>query len=329
MPKILIITVIIFITVITQTSVGAVENPITRTAAVTATVPEEPDAASLISPANNSVLASTAPTFIFSPSLGSVWVDHYQLFIDGALNTNNIPQSTNVIMTHALSALNEGQHTWMIKTIGSNSVNRNSATWSFTVDTTAPLVLINQIAENKTSLSSYDLSTIPAGLSFSTSQSQPVFIGQTEAGGQVTINLTSGAVSLTTTVAAKSDKTFSLNPKQALAPASYTVSVSATDQAGNTTSLPIFTLVITVPAGLMVRLPSPLPAIILPPAPQVMPKLAKILTVYPLPSVCTLSPLILIILLLLLVIILIQQRQLIKQRRRLFGRPERPEQFPG
>ena len=92
--------------IIAPTSVGAESGQVTATVPSFAspTPSPEPDAASLISPANNSVLASTAPTFIFSPSLGSVWVDHYQLFIDGALNTNNIPQSTNVIMTNALSA---------------------------------------------------------------------------------------------------------------------------------------------------------------------------------------------------------------------------------
>ena len=84
---------------------AAVENPTSNSTAVTATVPGEPDTPTLISPANNSTISSTAPNFIFNPSLGATYVTHYQLWLDGNLNTNNIGNSTITITANALTAL--------------------------------------------------------------------------------------------------------------------------------------------------------------------------------------------------------------------------------
>ncbi|MCX6816254.1 MAG: Ig-like domain-containing protein [Candidatus Beckwithbacteria bacterium] len=317
MPKkLLIIAVIIFITVIfNSTPVISFDN----NATVTATVPEfthpEPDTPVLISPTNNSTISTTAPTFIFNPSWGQVYVDHYQLLIDGGINTNNIPQSTNTIMVNALQALSEGQHTWTITAIGNNGVNRNSATWSFTIDTTAPLILIDRIAGQTTSLSSYDLTTIPPGLTFTTTQSQPIISGQSESGAQISLNLITPTNSIPLAASVGTDKTFSVQPKTPLAPGSYTVFANATDVAGNTTTLPSFTLKITAPARIIIALPSPLPTITLPGLPQPILQFPQALTAFPILLAC--SPLIWIIIVLLIMYILALHLRIIVLKRRL------------
>lgn len=227
----------------------AVENPQSGSAAVTATVPDRgrPDTPVLISPDNNSTVGTAAPTFIFNPSLGDRPVSHYQLWIDGAKNTDHIPHSFSTITANALTALNEGSHTWMIKAIATNGSDRDSAIWSFTVDTTAPFLLIETAAGQEFS----------RGPVFTTTGRYPEISGQTEAGATVTISFGEQTVS----AAAGLDRTFSLKPKTALALGRHAVYVSAADEAGNSTSLPAFYLnIITAPAGIItIPLPPPLP----------------------------------------------------------------------
>lgn len=281
-------TLLLILSLFSPSFVFAVTNPTSNSSTVTATVPGEPDTPTLISPANNAVISSTAPTFIFNPSLGATYVTHYQLWLDGNLNTNNIGNSTITITTNALTALTEGQHTWMIKALGEYGTSRNSATWTFTIDTTAPLILINQVAEHSTSLSSLDLTTIPSGLTFSTNQRQPIIAGQSEANAQLTLILTSQLTAYTLTSTALADHTFSFQPSSNLNPDTYSVTVISTDPSGNTTTLPDFTLIILAPAPLLIiSLPSPLPTITIPQLPfGPMPKLAEILTAFPFTSAC-------------------------------------------
>lgn len=243
--------------------VQAVENPVSSSTAITATVPGEPDTPVLISPKNNSVTNTTAPNFIFNPSLGSTAVSYYQLWLDGNLNTDHIPQSTLTIITNAKSALSQGQHTWMIKAMGSYSTTRNSATWIFTIDTTAPLILVNQVAEHTTSLSSLDLTTIPSNLTFTTTNRLPVISGQSEANAGLTISLISSASVTTLAATVGTDATFSLKPGSNLNYTSYTVLITSTDLAGNTTTLPSFTLKVQAPPKISLALPF-LPTITLP-----------------------------------------------------------------
>lgn len=239
----------------------AVENPQSGSAAVTVTVPDRgrPDTPVLISPGNNSTIAATAPTFIFNPSLGDRPVSHYQLWLDGVKNTDHIPQSYSTITTHALAALSEGTHTWMIKAIATNGSDRDSAIWTFTIDTTAPLILVNRVAGQETSLSSLDLSPWQKEISFSTRQRQPAIGGQGEAGALLTITWSNAAASNTVSTTIGNDRLFNLKPNLALPLGRYTVSVSSSDPAGNHTSLPSFYLDIVSAAVITISLPSPLP----------------------------------------------------------------------
>lgn len=217
-------------------------------AAVTATVPDRtrPDTPVLISPGNNSTIGSIAPTFIFNPSGGETLVSHYQLWLDGVKNTDHIPQAYSTITTQALSALDQGTHTWMIKAVGTNYTERDSAIWTFTIDTTAPLILIETVAGQE----------FQNAVSFSTSDRYPVITGQSEAGATLIISFGSETVS----AQIGTDRRFSLKPKTALPLGRYSVSVSAADPAGNSTNLPSFYLDIITGAGkITIPLPAPIP----------------------------------------------------------------------
>ena len=224
----------------------------TESATVTATVPErnEPDAPTLISPANSSTINSVAPTFIFNPSLGATVVGHYQLWIDGSKNTDHIPAYNLTITTNALTALTEGIHTWFIKAIGSNGINRNSATWTFTIDTTAPPLTLSFVAgQNYTGQPT-----------LTTADRTPAFIGESEVNASVSIALSGSSTSVNLDTTAGTNGQFTALPSFNLPPETYTVSISASDPAGNTTSLPSFTLTITAfVSGFTIPLPSPLP----------------------------------------------------------------------
>ena len=295
MKRIIIITVIMIITVIVNPSTAlGVVNPQSGSAAVTATVPDRgrPDTPVLISPGNNAVISTAAPTFIFNPSLGDRPVSHYQLWLDGAKNTDHIPQSYSTITAQALAALAPGSHTWMIKAIAANGSDRDSAIWSFSIDTTAPLILVNEVAGQP----------FQGAVSFSTADRYPLISGQSEAGAMLSISFNNETVS--TQIGA--DRLFNLKPKTALLPGRYTVSISASDQAGNSTSLPSFYLDIVSGAGLItIPLPSPLPDLKFT-VPVIVPlSLPQIITAFPLQPgcACTWWPWLIVILLIIYIII--------------------------
>lgn len=276
--------ILILIFFIFATPVNAATNPASGSASVTASVPESvthpPDTPVLISPKNNSVINTTAPNFIFNPSLGATEVSHYQLWLDGQKNTDHIPRSSITIITHALNSLSEGLHTWMIKAIGMNTHDRDSAIWSFTIDTTAPLILVNQVAEHTPSLSSMDLTTIPAGLTFTTANRLPVISGQSEANATLTLALND----LILVTLAGTDNNFKFIPSANLAYGAYVISITAIDLAGNTTTLPSFNLIIQAPQPITITFPKPWPTLTIPPLPglPIMPPLPKLLTAFPL-----------------------------------------------
>ena len=269
----------------------------TGSPAVTATVPApspsptstSPNSPILISPDNNTIINSSSPTFIFEPSTDASGINKYELWIDGGFDQNVSHLTASTISTPATNALIDGLHTWKIKAVNNNGLGTDSATFSFTIDTTPPVILINQVAEHPVTLSSQDQSTIPAGYSLSTTDLTPTFSGTLEAYATLTLSLTGSVASYTLNTTADANSTFSLTPTFQLASDTYTVYISSSDQASNSSSLPSFTLNITsAPAktpAITIPLPSPLPTITIPglPIPQPkLPTLPQALTAFPL-----------------------------------------------
>ncbi|MBU1084894.1 hypothetical protein KKB06_00940 [Patescibacteria group bacterium] len=257
---------------------------------VSATVPDSqsPSTPILISPTNNSTINSSSPAFIFETSTDNVAVHKYELWLNEIKNTEILHSSTTTISITATSALTDGQHTWKIKAVDTSGNTTDSATWTFIVDTTAPIILINQIAEHQVTLSSQDNSTIPANYSLTTTNQLPTFTGSSEANANIVIILTSASTQYTFTTTANSNASFTLTPNFQLGTGNYTVSISATDLASNSSSLPSFSLIIKPTIAvttITIPLPTPLKDLSfnLPFTPTlIIPKLPAGLTAFPL-----------------------------------------------
>ncbi|MEI6346459.1 MAG: LamG-like jellyroll fold domain-containing protein [Bacteroidota bacterium] len=98
-----------------------------------------PTAFNLVSPANNLWTTSLQPTLSWSSSSDvSSGMAKYQLWIDGALNKDNIPLGTT--STTPTIALSNGSHTWEIRAIDNAGNVRNSTqNWTIKIDNLAPL----------------------------------------------------------------------------------------------------------------------------------------------------------------------------------------------
>lgn len=89
------------------------------------TAPTEFD---LVSPVNNYSTSDNTPTFSWNPS-DVPDLDHYALYINGNLNTDNI-SGTSVTLTSALSC---GSHTWYVKAVDKAGNSTQSAS-TFTIN---------------------------------------------------------------------------------------------------------------------------------------------------------------------------------------------------
>jgi hypothetical protein len=172
----------------------ATTSPKTRTVNVTATVPNNnpPSVPILISPDNGSKSSTTIVTFIWHSSTDDFAMGKYQLFVDGSLLFDDLPpdavkntaqysyKEINGIATLALKyALAEGDHTWKVRAYDNDNNRIDSATWSFTIDSTAPILTITGVGEVETSISAQDVNTIPVD-PIEIYDSSPTISGYTE-----------------------------------------------------------------------------------------------------------------------------------------------------
>jgi photosystem II stability/assembly factor-like uncharacterized protein len=97
-----------------------------------------PAAFNLVSPANKSWTTNLQPTLTWSASGdANSGLSHYELWIDGSLNRDNISNSSTA--TTPSSNLTNGSHTWMIKAIDNVGNIRNSTqTWTIKTDNVPP-----------------------------------------------------------------------------------------------------------------------------------------------------------------------------------------------
>ena len=322
-------------------SVLAVVNPQTSSVGITATVPDThpPSTPVLISPANHSTINTQAPNFIFQPSTDNVGFGEYELYLDGdnKMRDHIFHQNTTTITTSAETNLTDGLHTWKIRAIDTSNNYKDSATWTFTIDTTPPLILITQIAEHTTNLSSADPATTQANPTFTTTDQTPIFTGTSEAHATLIISLSSNTQNYSFTTIAASDASFTITPTSKLGYNNYTVSISATDTANNTTALPSFTLTIKSPPTITISLPSPLPTITLPTItlptislpslPQLQPRIPEALQASPIITfACSLWPWLIVLILLLYIIYLHYKYHQLKQQLKQIKNKNKPDQ---
>lgn len=176
-------------------------NPKDRETTITLTVKDEipPSVPILISPSNGSLITDSTPPFVWEESTDNVLMGYYVLYLDGSILFNNIPLTDTSNGSYTLtksgtqytlipaSGISDGSHTWKIVAFDYHGNNRSSDTWSFTIDTAAPTLVVTSIGEQNTSISAQDLSTLPDPY-LTITTNEPIITGTSEANS--TIQLT-------------------------------------------------------------------------------------------------------------------------------------------
>ena len=255
----------------------AVDNPIDSTAPITATVPDvtPPTPPVLIAPNNGSLVNTNLPTFIFIPATDSDSdLDYYQITIDNQLfYSSSIPaltttQNSNLttiidpdlftlVFTADRYRLADGSHTWYITGYDTAGNSVNSATWTFIVDTTPPLITLYQLAEYEgLNITTTDPSPTQP---FATSTPTIILSGSSESNTHIIISLTQTDCPTncqTYQFQTITDNTglFSLTTDP-LPYATYSITIQAIDPATNSSQLSPFTLVIAPPGSPLVSTP--------------------------------------------------------------------------
>ncbi|MEK7458461.1 MAG: hypothetical protein AAB612_03210, partial [Patescibacteria group bacterium] len=227
-------------------------NPKTRTTSVTASVRDTipPTVPILVAPDNGSSTSNNTITFTWKSSSDDHGMNRYLLYVDGNLLFDTItppakilPLKYNYSETDAVSTLvmlysfADGAHTWKVRAYDNNENYADSATWSFTIDTSAPILLISNVGEIATSISAQDASTIPVDPLVLYTNS-PMISGKTEASAQVTLSYlvsNNAAVILSTTADSLGNYSFTLPSLPLKVVISF--QVVAKDDVGNTTMI--------------------------------------------------------------------------------------------
>lgn len=272
-------------------------NPKTRTSKVTVMVRDEipPDAPILVSPSNGSVVTNKRPPFVWKIGFDAHGIGKYQFYLDGSLLFDSIttPVKTDPLYTYAedpstgnatlqvKNDLTEGAHTWKVKAFDVNGNSTNSATWSFTIDTTAPVLLVKSVGDTTVSVSAQDITTIPTSPIILT-KNQPVISGTSEASASIKISVILPDLSVTTyTTTVASDGTWSITLGTLPYYKTIKLQVSSNDSGGNSAlidSIPIRLEYVTV------KLPSPIdkitPEITITPPEVIKEEIAKVIKPY-------------------------------------------------
>ncbi|MBP7768484.1 hypothetical protein KA082_01470 [Candidatus Woesebacteria bacterium] len=220
------------------------------------TAPTTPE---LNEPAESSYTASTTPVFKFKISTDSgAGLQKYQLFIDGNLVFDAIPpitpDSTNQrtetdrIITYngssiqiqgigAHATLTTGSHTWSVTAIDAVGNTSSSDTKKFTIDTTAPSLQLEAIGSDTQLITTNTV----AGKVFAVAQNMPQFRGTGEENSTITIS-SEGSVLCQTK--AQSSGAWSCTPNDPLKLRRYSITITSSDAAGNSLSLPLIYLFI-------------------------------------------------------------------------------------
>ncbi len=220
----------------------------------------------LVSPVNGSYLSNPYPTFVFNKVNNTKnTLSHYQLYLNNQLKVQEIPVNQDSINTDQYQCvvnndqynltlkqpLNDSIYNWKIRVLDTNNNYADSALWTFSIDTQGPILIINQVGSENTELgySSKTPTEIPTETTLTTNDPRPVFAGRSEPGSQIRIVLKNSQNNTTILRGtAKQQGYFELYPSENLKNDTYTITVSSSDSAGNTTLLPNFKTVINYTA---------------------------------------------------------------------------------
>ncbi|WP_394663379.1 putative Ig domain-containing protein [uncultured Sphingomonas sp.] len=190
-----------------------VSNGLATSSAATVTItvagPPAPAAPVLTSPANGSTLNTATPTVTGVTASGTT----VEVFIDGTLSGNATVSGGNFTYTVA-SALGQGSHTVYAVASASGVASPASNTNAFTIDTVAPAAPVITAPANGATLANR----------------RPAITGTAESNASLAIRINGAAAG---TTSATAGGTYSYTPAADLPLGPNTVSVTATDAAGN------------------------------------------------------------------------------------------------
>jgi hypothetical protein len=231
---------------------------------VTARIPDDwpPHPAILISPDNGSFSNNPAPLFSFYKAKddnSTIW--YYQLFLNDNLIISQLAAMVDYLDTGPTSTygagytlwgetdkisfklkepLIEGNYIWKIRAYDTYGNWVDSAVWTFTVDLTPPQIIINRVDQHTDlNLSSKDPESIPPNTLFVIDSGQPKIVGRSEPSAALKLTL-EGQDQLINLLTTADEQGFFEFDLKSLSPGTYTVTISASDAAHNTTTLESF-----------------------------------------------------------------------------------------
>lgn len=265
--------------------VHAATDPQNATASATATIPSttattsdttSPTVPILISPPDSTITSNNKPEFVWrrstDPDGNTVFYTVYLNNVATYLGVSDLGNSAgpgytaridgNEVKLSPTSPLADGVYRWYVTASDLSRNTSRSTTWTLTIDNTPPHLAVIDI-EN------YHLPTISEGANFDIDGPKDVYF-TIESEPFVTIRLEIEGVYSSQTLTNHLGLTY---PYTHLFPGVYSVKVSSSDQAGNTTTLPTFTLTIRQATVSIPSIPGLTPAQIIPYTPLSLPSL--------------------------------------------------------
>lgn len=250
-------------------------NPKSRSMTVTAKVVDvtPPSIPLLVAPSDTSILTTTTPTFIWQLSTDEQGMGKYQLWLDGSLLYDNIPLTSTTNDSYTLvfedgeykltpkTGLGQGSHTWYVKAFDIYDNSSTSATWSFTIDTVGPLIVVTNVGSTTQNIRSDNSGSVPL-TPIRLSDNEPVISGTGESGStlQMTLVIPGHPNQITTITLTSSSWSFTL-PVLPIDTIVY-VSFTSSDAVGNTsviTNIPIMVesavIIIPLPSPIIIEVP--------------------------------------------------------------------------
>lgn len=252
-------------------------NPKERPVTVTATVPPQgaPPVPILIEPHNNKTLRSGVVLFQWYEVEHLSSISRYELHLNGQpkfAQIHTINQETDdyllsydsVAGVYSLRLkqdkwLADGVYTWKIRVIDINNRGTDSTTWTFTIDSTPPPIIVTEIDDDPYAISASDPSTFP-GEPIAVHDRSPLIRGKSEASSQmqVIVRYPDGKIWQTYTTTVHLDGSFSIQLGNLPIDTVMHLTFTAIDPATNSTVLDAIDLIYR-PREIVIPLPDIFP----------------------------------------------------------------------
>ncbi|MCD8484106.1 hypothetical protein LRY60_00610 [Candidatus Woesebacteria bacterium] len=241
-------------------------NPKDRPVEVTASVPPQgaPPAPILVRPENNDIYRTGKILFQWKGVDHVSAIDRYELYLNGQLKfgpihitnqetddyilTYNATENLYSLQLKQEAALADGVYTWKIRVIDTNDRGTDSTTWTFTIDSTPPPIIVTEIDKDPYAISASDPSTFPTE-PISVRDRSPVIRGNSETGSEleVVVRYPDGTIWHMYTTEVLSGGGFVINFSNVPLDTVMHLTITAIDPATNTTVLDAIDLIYRSP----------------------------------------------------------------------------------